>query len=253
MVGRNYFIPHRIRRAAFATRAEDECGSKKKDTAILPALEELLQDATAGDPMSKLKWTHKSLRKCCRALRRQGFRIGRDTIARLLREQRFLLRTNRKCLAGTHHPDRYRQFRYLAQQRRRYRANGWPVISVDAKKKELVGNFKNPGRCYRRRSRSVLDHDFHRDALGVGIPYGIYDEERNAGYVVIGTSHETAAFAVAAIRRWLLTEGQRYYPKAKRLLIEADGGGGNSSRTWAWKVGLQHLADEFGIVICVSH
>jgi hypothetical protein len=253
VVGRNYFIPQRICRAAFATREEGECGSKKKDTAILAALEELLQDATAGDPMSKLKWTHKSLRRLCRALRRQGFRIGRDTIARLLREQRFLLRTNRKCLAGTHHPDRDRQYRYLAQQRRRYRANGSPVISVDAKKKELVGNFKNPGRCYRRRSRRVLDHDFRRDALGVGIPYGIYDEERNAGYVVIGTSHETAAFAVAAIRRWLLTEGQRYYPKAKRLLIEADGGGGNSSRTWAWKVGLQHLADEFGIVICVSH
>lgn len=253
MAGKSCCTPHWKRQVVFAARVAGESGSKKKDAALVPALEELLLDATAGDPMSQLKWTHKSLRKLCRALRRQGFRIGRDTIARLLREQQFLLRTNRKCLAGTHDPHRDRQFRYLAQQRRRYLARGWPVISVDAKKKELVGNFKNPGRCYRRRSRMVLDHDFRRDALGVGIPYGIYDEKRNAGYVVIGTSHETAAFAVAAIRRWLLTEGRRYYPRAKRLLIEADGGGANSHRTWAWKVELQRLADEIGIVICVSH
>jgi hypothetical protein len=231
----------------------DRRHSPKKYPAIVPALEELLQDATAGDPMSKLKWTHKSLRKLCRALRRQGFSIGRDTIARLLREQRFLLRTNRKCLAGTHHPDRDRQFRYLARQRRRFLAQGWPVISVDAKKKELVGHFKNPGRCYRRCSHLVQDHDFRRNAVGVGIPYGIYDEKRNAGYVVIGTSHETGAFAIAGIRRWLQEVGSRYYPTAPRLLIEADGGGSNGSRNWAWKVGLQRLADEFGIVMCVSH
>ena len=177
-----------------------------------------MQDATAGDPMTELKWTHKSLRKLCRALRRQGFHLGRDTLARLLREQRFLLRTNRKCQAGTHHPDRDRQFRYLAQQRRRFLKNGWPVISVDAKKKELVGNFKNPGRCYRRHSRKVLDHDFRRYAVGVGIPYGIYDEGRNAGYVRIGTSHETAAFAVATIRQWWLEEGRYRYPNAKHWL-----------------------------------
>lgn len=167
-----------------------------------------MQDATAGDPMKELKWTHKSLRKLCRTLRRQGFHIGRDTIARLLREQNFLLRTNRKCLAGTHHPERNRQFRYLAQQRRRFLTKGWPVISVDGKKKELIGNFKNPGQCYRRHTRKVLDHDFRRYAVGVGIPYGIYDEGRNAGYVRIGTSHETAAFAVATIRQWWLEEGR---------------------------------------------
>jgi hypothetical protein len=127
------------------------------------------------------------------------------------------------------------------------------VLSVDGKKKEFIGNFKNPGRCYRRQSRTVLDHDYRRYALGVGIPYGIYDEGRNAGYVRIGTSHETAAFAVATLRRWWLDEGRFRYPNAKRWLIEADGGGGNGSRNWAWKVELQGLADEFGVVICVSH
>lgn len=203
--------------------------------------------------MSPLKWTHKSLRTLCRALRRQGHRIGRQTLARLLREQRFLLRTNRTCQAGTHHPDRDRPFRYLAQQRRRFLKNGWPVRSVDAKKKELVGNFQNPGRCYRRQRRQVLDHDFRRYADGVGIPDGVYEERRHAGYIRIGTSHETAAFAVATIRRWWLDEGRYRYPNAQRWLIEADGGGGNGSRNWAWKVELQGLADEFGVVICVSH
>jgi hypothetical protein len=127
------------------------------------------------------------------------------------------------------------------------------ILSVDAKKKELVGNFKNPGRCYRRQSRQVLDHDFRRYAVGVGIPYGIYDEGRNAGYIRIGTSHETAAFAVATLRRWWREEGRHRYPRAKRLLIEADGGGGNGCRNWAWKVELQGLADETKLVICVSH
>ena len=253
MADKKCFSLSRHRKAGFANREEGESGSKKKDAAIVRALEELLEDVTAGDPMSKLKWTHKSLRKICRVLRRQGFRIGRGTIARLLREQQFLLRTNRKCLAGTHHPDRNRQFRYLAQQRRRFLKKGWPVLSVDAKKKERVGNFKNPGRSYRCKSRAVLDHDYRKDAVGVGIPYGIYDECRNAGYVVIGTSHETAAFAVAALRRWWLRVGRYVYPEAKRLLIEADGGGGNGSRRWDWKVELQQLADELGIVICVSH
>jgi hypothetical protein len=249
----SYFGPRRTWRIAFAAREEGESGSKKKDTALLTALERLMQDATAGDPMKDLKWTHKSLRKLCRALRRQGFHIGRDTIARLLREQHFLLRTNRKCQAGTHHPDRRRQYRYMAQQRRRFLQKGWPVLSVDAKKKELVGNFKNPGRCYRRHSRQVLDHDFRRYAIGVGIPYGVYDEARNAGYVRIGTSHETAAFAVATLRRWWLEEGRSRYLNAKRWLIEADGGGGNGCRSWAWKVEWQGLADELGIIICVSH
>jgi len=213
----------------------------------------LLQDITAGDPSTGMKWTHRSTRKLARALRRLGFRIGYRTVARILHQHRYSLRTNRKCLAGTHDPDRDRQFRYLARQRRRYLKNGWPVISVDAKKREFVGNFKNPGRCWRREPRRVLDHDFRRFAVGVAILYGSYDVGHNDGYVVIGQSHETAAFAVAAIRRWWLWAGRFRYPKAKRLLIEADSGGSNGHRPLVWKAAVQKLADEFQLVICVSH
>ena len=223
------------------------------DPGVAQALDDLLRDVTAGNPMSELKWTHKSTLQLCRALRRRGFVIGRKTVARLLRERHYSLRTNRKCLASKQHPDRDRQFRFIARQRRRYLRRGWPVISVDAKKREMVGNFKNPGRCWRREARKVLDHDFRKDAVGIAISYGIYDVHRHVGFVVIGTSHETAAFAVAAIRRWWLQVGYHRYPGAKRLLIEADGGGSNGSRPVAWKLELQKLADELGLIICVSH
>ena len=145
---------------------------EKKHPDIVEALEQLLRDATAGDPMTDLKWTHKSTRKLCAVLRRRGLRVGRETVARLLRQRDYSLRTNRKRLAGTHHPDRDRQFRYLTRIRRWYLTHGLPVISVDTKKKELVGNFKNPGRCWRKTDRDVLDHDFAKDASGRGIPYG---------------------------------------------------------------------------------
>jgi hypothetical protein len=186
-------------------------------------------------------------------LRRLGYAIGPDTVARLLREHDFSLRTNRKRLARTRDPDRDRQFRYLSRMRRLYLARGLPVISVDTKKKELVGNFKNPGRTWRQQPRDVLDHDFPSWASGQGIPYGIYDEAHNDGYVVIGTSHETPDFAVAAIRCWWRAVGRSRYPAAKRLLIQADGGGANASRKWAWKVALQRLADEFQLIITVTH
>jgi hypothetical protein len=226
---------------------------RKKSPGLVPALEELLRDATAGDPISGLKWTHKSTRKLSRALRHLGFAIGPDTVARLLREHEFSLRTNRKRLARTQDPDRDRQFRYLTRMRRLYLAWGLPVISVDTKKKELVGNFKNPGRTWRQQPRDVLDHDFPSWAIGHGIPYGIYDEAHNDGYVVIGTSHETPDFAVAAIRCWWRAAGRSRYPEAKRLLIQADGGGANDSRKWAWKVALQRLADELQLIITVTH
>ena len=203
--------------------------------------------------MTDLKWTHKSTRKLCAVLRRRGLRVGRETVARLLRQRDYSLRTNRKRLAGTHHPDRDRQFRYLTRIRRWYLTHGLPVISVDTKKKELVGNFKNPGRCWRKTDRDVLDHDFAKDASGRGIPYGIYDVGRDAGFVVIGTSHETAAFAVATIRRWWLAVGRVVYPTARRLLIEADCGGANGYRRLAWKAALQGFADEFGLIITVTH
>lgn len=213
----------------------------------------LLEDSTAGDPRGGLRWTHKTTRNLAAALRRRGLRIGHGTVARLLREQKYSLRSNRKRLAGTKDRDRDRQFRLLARRRRQVQQQGLPMISIDTKKKELIGNFKNPGRTWRRRDREVLDHDFPSWADGRAIPFGVYDIARNAGYVVLGISHETAAFVVRAIRSWWLSEGRRHYPGATRLAIEADGGGGNNPRTWAWRVGLQRLADEFGLTITVGH
>jgi hypothetical protein len=175
------------------------------------------------------------------------------TVARLLRAQRYSLRSNRKRLGGKKDPYRDQQFRLLGRRRRRFQRHDWPIISVDTKKKELVGNFKNGGRAWRCEDRDVLDHDFPTLARGRAFPYGIYDENRNTGYVVIGTTHQTAAFAVCAIRSWWLRVGCREYPGASRLAIEADGGGANGNRCWAWKVGLQDLADEFGLTITVGH
>jgi Rhodopirellula transposase DDE domain len=171
-------------------------------------------------------------------LRRHGFPIGRSTVARLLRQQRYSLCTNRKRLAGTHDPDRDRQFRVLARRRRYFLRRGWPVLSVDAKKKELVGNFRNAGRCWRRQPRDVFDHDFPSWAIGRAIPFG--------------TSRETAQFVTAALRQWL-GDGGWWRCRHGRLAIEADCGGGNGNRCWGWKAGLQELADEFGLTITVGH
>lgn len=185
-------------------------------------------------------------------LRRHGFAIGRSTVARLLRQQRYSLRTNRKRLAGRHDPERDRQFRVLARRRRSFLRRGWPVLSIDCKKKELVGNFKNPGRCWRRQPRDVFDHDFPSGALGRAIPFGIYDLARDEGYVVVGTARETAQFVTAALRQWL-GDGGWWRCRHGRLAIEADCGGGNGNRCWGWKAGLQELADEFGLTITVGH
>lgn len=217
------------------------------------ALQHLLQDATAGDPVTGLKWTHRSLRKLCKALRRQGIKVSRQTIARLLRQQHFSLRTCRKQRAGIRNPDRDRQFRFLVRLRKLYITHGWPVISVDTKKKEWVGDFKNPGRSWRHKARLVLDHDFPTWAKGRAIPVGVFDLVYNDGYVVLGTSHETPTFAVSAIRLWWLKVGQRRYPQSPRLLIEVDSGGANDHRKWEWKIALQTLADEFALVIAVTH
>jgi Rhodopirellula transposase DDE domain len=171
----------------------------------------------------------------------------------LLRRLRFSLRTNRKRVAGIRDPDRDQQFRRLTRLRRLYITRGFPVISVDTKKKEWVGNFKNPGRCWRRQDRDVFDHDYPSWASGQAIPVGVYDLAYHDGYVLVGKSHDTPAFTVAAIRRWWLDVGRRRYPGAKRLLIQADGGGATDHRKWAWKVGLQRLADEFGLIITMTH
>ncbi len=203
--------------------------------------------------MGGLRWTHKTTRNIATALQRRGVSISHTTVARLLREQKYSLRTNRKRLAGTNDPDRDRQFRVLARRRNRFLRQSWPVVSIDTKKKEQIGNFKNPGRTWRCRDRDVLDHDFPSWADGRAIPFGIYDPARNAGYVVVGISHETCGFEVRAIRSWWMSVGRHKYPGVDRLAIECDCGGGNDPRRWAWRVGLQGLADEFGLTITVGH
>jgi len=225
----------------------------KKKPGVLKALEELLQDATAGDPISGLKWARKTLRALSRALRRKGFKVSIFTLRRLLGERGYAIRVNRKRLTKKQDPERDRQMRYLSRLRRRFLKAGQPVISVDTKKRELIGNFKNAGGTWRRQARAVLEYDFPSTASGVAIPFGIYDLARNEGFVVVGTSHQTPEFAVAAIRRWWVQVGQTHYPDQHELLIEADCGNPNGNRCWRWKYGLQPLADEFGLTITVTH
>ena len=212
-----------------------------------------MHDATAGDPVTGLKWTRKTSAKISRELKRRGYRVGPDTVRRLLCQLGYRLRVNRKRLNKKHDPERDRQMRYLVRQRRAFQRAGFPVISVDAKQRELVGNFKNPGQTYRRKALDVLESDYPSEADGVAIPYGVYDVARNEGFVVVGTSHQTPEFAVAAIRRWWVQRGQHQYGDKRHLLIEADGGGANGNRCWLWKFGLQQLADEFGLTITVTH
>ena len=212
-----------------------------------------MADATAGDPITGLKWTRKTLRKLSRELKRRGFRVSPPTVRRLLQAQDYTLRVNRKRLSKQANPHRDQQMRYIARQRRAFLRKGAPVISVDTKKKELVGPFRNAGRTWRQQPLAVLATDFPGDADGKAIPYGIYDLHRNAGYLVVGTSHETAPFAVAAIRTWWWPMGRHHYATQPHLLIEADGGGANSCRSWLWKTRLQALADEFQLTITVTH
>nr|MBK7067773.1 ISAzo13 family transposase [Deltaproteobacteria bacterium] len=213
----------------------------------------LVDDATAGDPMATLRWTHASLRTLVGELRRKGIRVGRSTVQRLLRARRYSLRVNQKCIGGPHSPERDAQFRRIHAWQRHFLHAGWPVLSIDTKKKEPVGLFKNVGRTYRRHPRRVRDHDFRRDADGLAVPYGIYDVGRRSGFVVLGRSHDTAAFAVAALRAWWRAQGRRRCPHARRWLLLADCGGGNGSRNAAWKVQLQRLADDLRVTITVLH
>jgi hypothetical protein len=213
----------------------------------------LLQDATAGDPIHGTKWIRKTLRKLVEELRGKKFKVGRETVRRLLKKLGYALRHNRKERSKRQDADRDQQMRYLARKRRAFLKAKKPAISVDAKKKELIGNFKNPGRTWRREVRSVLATDFPSDADGKAIPYGIYDMARNRGFVGVGVSHETAEFAVNVIRRWWHTEGRAAYPDATELLVQADGGGANGYRSWLWKWELQRLADEIGLTIVVTH
>lgn len=203
--------------------------------------------------MRGTKWTRKTLRALVKELRGKKFKVGRETVRRLLKQLGYALRSNRKEGSKRQDPDRDRQMRYLARKRRAFLRAKRPVISVDCKKKELIGNFKNPGRTWRLEARSVLATDFPSDADGKAIPYGVYEVARNRGFVGVGVSHETAAFAVNVIRCWWQTEGRAAYPDATELLIQADSGGANGYDSWLWKWELQRLADDTGLTIIVTH
>jgi transposase len=223
--------------------------------AVRTALLTLVEPDVRGDPMSPLRWTTKSTRKLAEELTRQGHRICADTVGDLLREEGFSLQSNAKTLEGKQHPDRDAQFHYLNEQARHHQDGGAPVISVDTKKKELVGPFKNNGREWEPRGAPVRvdTHDFPDRELGRAVPYGIYDVAANTGWVNVGTDHDTAAFAVESIRRWWNATGRAVYPTAGRLLITADAGGSNGYRTRTWKTELARFAAESGLTITVCH
>jgi hypothetical protein len=225
------------------------------DPSLLPDLKELVEPTTRGDPIAPLLWTAKSLRHLAAGLGELGHRVCHNVVADLLRGMGYSLQANRKTLEGTSHPDRDAQFGYLNAAVKAALTAGEPAISVDTKKKELVGDFKNGGREYRPKGQPepVRVHDFVIPELGRAAPYGVYDIADNAGWVSLGIDHDTASFAVNAIRRWWQTMGQARYPNATRLLITADCGGSNGARVRLWKRELQALASELGILITVCH
>jgi transposase len=225
------------------------------DASLVGDLLALVSPSERGDPMSPLRWTCKSLRRLAAELTERGHRISHTVVGELLKQQKFSLQANRKTREGDDHPDRDAQFAYINQSVTAALAAQEPVISVDTKKKELVGDFKNAGREWRPQGEpeEVRVHDFLIKELGRAVPYGIYDLAANAGWVSVGVDHDTAAFAVQTIRRWWHDIGCKRYPDAKRLTITADGGGSNGSRVRLWKRELQRLANELGIEITVHH
>ena len=235
-------------------------GRKKtidKDPTLLEDLDRLVDPATRGDPESPLRWTCKSVRKLAEQLRQQGHAVSHQTVAELLHAMDYSLQANQKTLEGSRHADRDQQFEYINRKARRYLRQGEPVISVDTKKKELVGDFKNAGREWQPKSQpqQVRVHDFAIREAGKGkvAPYGVYDLGRNEGWVSVGVDHDTAAFAVESIRRWWRWMGRPSYPQARQLLITADSGGSNGARVRLWKWELQQLADETGLTISVAY
>lgn len=216
-------------------------------------LDEILQDATAGDPISGLKWTRKTTRNLAKELKHKGFQVEHSTIPRLVRTLRYTLRSNQKRLSRKQDERRDQQMRHVIRVRKRFLKRKLPVLSVDCKKKELIGLFRNPGRTGRQQPLQVLETDFPSDAKGKAVPYGIYDVQHNDGYMVVGVSHETAEFALAAIQRWWLEIGQVRYQGCQQLLLQADSGGANACDSWLWKAALQTLADQLGLTITVTH
>jgi len=227
----------------------------RTESGVLIALEQLVEPTTRGDPESPLRWTCKSLRTISEELARQGFKVSYPKVADLLRELGYSLQANRKTLEGADHPDRNAQFELINTQTKETIAGGNPVISVDTKKKELVGAFKNNGTNWRPQGEpeEVKVHDFIDKDLGRANPYGVDDIGSNTGWVSVGTDHDTASFAVETIRRWWYTMGKPRYADATKIMITADGGGSNGSKVRLWKLELQKLADELRMSIHVSH
>jgi hypothetical protein len=227
----------------------------QKDPTLLKDLEQLLEPATMGDPMRLLRWVSKSHEKLTVALRALGHKVSSSTIPKLLDRLGYCRHFNRKTKEGNNHPDRDAQFEYINAKAQEFQAADQPVISVDTKKKELLGEFKNGGSDYGPKGKpiEVNTHDFENKALGKVVPYGVYDVGANLGYVSLGIDHDTGQFAVNGIRLWLDRMGRERYPTTPRLMITADGGGSNGSRLRLWKVALQQLADETSLIIQVCH
>lgn len=246
-------------RAAVAGRVRSPGGGRRmltqSDPGLLDALEQLIDPAMRGDPMSPLRWTCKSTDKLAEELTRQNHPISDRTVAMLLKQQGYSLQANRKTREGSSHPDRNAQFEYINRQVMAFQRRQQPVISVDTKKKELVGEFKNAGEEWQPKGEpeKVGVHDFPNKKWGKAIPYGIYDMICNEGWVSVGIDHDTAEFACASVQRWWSEMGSARFPRASELLITADGGGSNSSRNRLWKKSLQGLADELGITLKVCH
>jgi len=242
-----------------ARRVRRPGGGRKKltetDATLLSDLQGLVEPTTRGDPHAPLLWTSRSLRNLAEALQAMGHRIGHNVVADLLRKLNYSLQSNRKTREGSNTPDRDAQFHYINAQVTAALQAGEPAISVDTKKKELVGDFKNGGRELRSRGdpEPVRVHDFKIPELGRAVPYGVYDIAGNTGWVSVGIDHDTASFAVNAIRRWWQSMGRARYPEARSLLITADCGGSNGARVRLWKLELQALADELGLSITVCH
>src|SRR5215212_8690295 len=245
----------RADQAAAATARGWPSAGRKKDPAVLTALQEVVEPVTAGDPMSEQKWVRASLRGRSRRLGEAGHPASPPTVRRLLDDRGYRLHANTKQLeSSAAHPDRDRQFEYIAEQRQVFGAAGRPRISVDTKKKELIGQFKNAGRVWGQEAEAVNVHDFRTDALGRAVPYGIYDLTHNRGTIYVGQSADTPRFAGDMVARWWADEGQAAFPDASELLILADSGGSNSARSRVWKQQLQEqLCDRYGLAVTVCH
>ncbi len=242
--------PGRVRRPGAGRKRVEEL-----DPQVLTELESLIDPTARGDPMSPLRWTSKSTRHLAEALGGRGCPVSHQTVTELLRALDYSLQGTTKTLEGAQHPDRDAQFEHINRTTKRYLRQAWPVISVDTKKKELVGPFKQSGREWRPKGQpeEVRVHDFPDPDLGKAIPYGVYDVGQDLGWVNVGKDHDTAAFAVESIRRWWRSMGVPLYPRAKRLLICADGGGSNGYRSRLWKAELQRLATEMALQITACH